>query len=91
MSMTTPDTLRFRRIPLTHGSGAMPAVGLGTLIPVRLATKRARPRFRSPGDAWADTTTSHGRRILTVLDGLAEFDRDLIRARTAEGRERAEA
>src|SRR5246127_89796 len=33
--------------------------------------------FRSLGDAWADTTTSHGRLMLTVLDGLAEFERDL--------------
>src|SRR5271165_6616831 len=45
--------------------------------------------FRSLGDAWADTTTSHGRLMLTVLAGLAEFERDLIRARTGEGRERA--
>jgi DNA invertase Pin-like site-specific DNA recombinase len=47
--------------------------------------------FRSLGDTWADTTTSHGRLMLTVLGGLAEFERDLIRARTAEGRERAKA
>ena len=47
--------------------------------------------FRSLGDAWADTTTSHGRLLLTVLGGLAEFERDLIRARTGEGRERARA
>jgi DNA invertase Pin-like site-specific DNA recombinase len=47
--------------------------------------------FRSLGDAWADTTTSHGRLMLTVLGGLADFERDLIRARTAEGRERARA
>ena len=47
--------------------------------------------FRSLGDAWADTTTSHGRLMLTVLGGLAEFERDLIRARTCEGRELAKA
>jgi DNA invertase Pin-like site-specific DNA recombinase len=47
--------------------------------------------FRSLGDAWADTTTSHGRLMLTVLGGLAEFERDLIRTRTGEGRERAKA
>src|SRR3974390_3428148 len=47
--------------------------------------------FRSLADAWADTTTSHGRLMLTVLGGLAEFERDLIRARTSEGRERAVA
>jgi len=34
--------------------------------------------FRSLGDTWADTTTSHGRLMLTVLGGLAEFERDLI-------------
>jgi DNA invertase Pin-like site-specific DNA recombinase len=47
--------------------------------------------FRSLGDAWANTTTSHGRLMLTVLGGLAEFERHLIRKRTAEGRERAKA
>jgi len=31
--MATPDSLRDTRIPLKHGSGAMPAVGFGTLIP----------------------------------------------------------
>src|ERR1700721_129247 len=35
--------------------------------------------FRSLGDTWADTTTSHGRLMLTVLGGLAELERDLIR------------
>ena len=47
--------------------------------------------FRSLGDAWADTATPHGRLMLTVLGGLAEFERDLIRARTSEGRARAKA
>jgi DNA invertase Pin-like site-specific DNA recombinase len=47
--------------------------------------------FRSLGDAWADTTTPHGRLMLAVLGGLAEFERDLIRARTGEGRARAKA
>jgi DNA invertase Pin-like site-specific DNA recombinase len=47
--------------------------------------------FRSLGDAWADTTTPHGRLMLAVLGGLAEFERDLIRARTGDGRARAVA
>jgi hypothetical protein len=47
--------------------------------------------FRSLGDAWADTTTSYRRVMLSVLGGLAEFERDLIRARTGEGRARAVA
>ena len=45
--------------------------------------------FRSLADAWADTTTAHGRLMLTVPGGLAEFERELIRARTDEGRKRA--
>lgn len=47
--------------------------------------------FRSLGDGWADTTTAHGRLMLTVLAGLAEFERELIRSRTGEGRARAKA
>src|SRR5262247_2221964 len=47
--------------------------------------------FRSLKDTWADTTTPHGRLMLTVLGGLAEFERELIRARTGEGRKRAKA
>ncbi len=47
--------------------------------------------FKSLNDTWADTTTAHGRLILTVLGGLAEFERELIAARTGEGRDRAKA
>ncbi len=47
--------------------------------------------FRSLADAWADTTTPHGRLMLTVLGGLAEFERALILSRTGEGRIRAMA
>jgi DNA invertase Pin-like site-specific DNA recombinase len=54
-----------------------------------IASKKAG--FRSLGDTWADTTTAHGRLMLTVLGGLAEFERELIRARTGEGRTRAVA
>ena len=57
-----------------------------------LATVAAKGAgFRSLGDVWADTTTAHGRLMLTVLGGLAEFERELIRSRTTEGRERAKA
>jgi DNA invertase Pin-like site-specific DNA recombinase len=47
--------------------------------------------FKSLADTWADTTTAHGRLMLTVLGGLAEFERELIKARTGEGRARAKA
>jgi DNA invertase Pin-like site-specific DNA recombinase len=46
--------------------------------------------FKSLGDPWCDTTTPHGRLMLTVLGGLAEFERHLILARTSEGRQRAQ-
>ena len=45
--------------------------------------------LRSLKDTWADTTTPHGRLMLTVLGGLAEIERELIRARTGDGRKRA--
>jgi DNA invertase Pin-like site-specific DNA recombinase len=47
--------------------------------------------FRSIKDSWADTTTPHGRLMVTVLAGLAEFERELISSRTSEGRQRAQA
>jgi DNA invertase Pin-like site-specific DNA recombinase len=47
--------------------------------------------FKSLRDQWADTTTPHGRLMLTVLGGLAEFERELILARTSDGRARAKA
>ena len=46
--------------------------------------------FKSLGDPWCDTTSAHGRLMLTVLGGLAEFERHLILARTSEGRARAQ-
>jgi DNA invertase Pin-like site-specific DNA recombinase len=55
------------------------------------AIGKAGATFKSLGDGWADTTTPHGRLMLTVLGGLAEFERHLILARTDEGRKRAQA
>jgi DNA invertase Pin-like site-specific DNA recombinase len=52
---------------------------------------KAGAGFKSLHDAWADTTTPHGRLMLTVLGGLAEFERELILARTGDGRTRAKA
>jgi len=61
------------------------------LLNVFDAVAKAGAGFKSLADAWADTTTAHGRLMLTVLGGLAEFERELIRARTDEGRKRAQA
>jgi DNA invertase Pin-like site-specific DNA recombinase len=61
------------------------------LLNVLDAVAKRNAGFKSLADAWADTTTAHGRLMLTVLGGLAEFERELIRARTDEGRKRAQA
>jgi DNA invertase Pin-like site-specific DNA recombinase len=51
----------------------------------------AKAQFRSLAEPWADTGTSTGRLMIAVLGGLADVERDLIRTRTAEGRNRAKA
>jgi DNA invertase Pin-like site-specific DNA recombinase len=60
------------------------------LLNTLAAVGDAGATFRSLGDSWADTTTAHGRLMLTVLGGLAEFERHLILVRTSEGRTRAQ-
>ena len=45
--------------------------------------------FISLGDAWCDTTNEMGRFMLTVMSGIAELERDLIRKRCQAGIERA--
>ena len=61
---------------------------LDLLHTVDMITK-AEAGFRSLADAWADTTTPHGKLMLTVLGGLAEFERSLIMSRTQAGIQRA--
>ena len=46
----------------------------------------AKAQFRSLAEPWADTGTSTGKLMIAVLGGLADVERDLIRTRTAEGR-----
>jgi DNA invertase Pin-like site-specific DNA recombinase len=47
----------------------------------------AKAQFRSLAEPWADTGTSTGRLMVAVLGGLADVERDLIRTRTAGGRQ----
>src|SRR5205085_11186698 len=49
----------------------------------------AGAKFRSLRDPWADTTTPQGELMVTILAGLATFERHLIRSRTEEGKKRA--
>lgn len=53
--------------------------------------QRQGAMFKSLGDPWADTTTAGGRLLVTVISGFAEFDREMILKRTAEGRAHAKA
>jgi DNA invertase Pin-like site-specific DNA recombinase len=45
--------------------------------------------FKSLADAWCDTTSQHGKLLLTIMAGFAEFERGLIMARTQAGISRA--
>ena len=61
------------------------------LLNVLAAIAEREAAFLSLKDAWANTDTPHGKLMLTVLGGLAEFERSLIAARTGKGRTRAKA
>ena len=52
---------------------------------------KAGAAFRSIGDPLFDTTSSQGRLLSTLLAAIAEFERELIRERTGDGRKRAMA
>ena len=52
---------------------------------------KAGASFRSLGDPLWDTSSSQGRLLSTLLAAIADFERDLIRERTGEGRTRAMA
>ena len=45
--------------------------------------------FVSLGESWCDTTTDVGRLVMTIMGGIAEFERNLIRKRCEEGIQRA--
>ena len=60
---------RFRKAFQTHGY-------------IHAITEK-KAGFKSLADTWADTTTSHGKLMLTVLGGLAKVEHELIRIRTA--------
>jgi DNA invertase Pin-like site-specific DNA recombinase len=52
---------------------------------------KAGASFRSLGDPLWDTSSSQGRLLSTLLAAIADFERDLIRERTGDGRKRAMA
>ena len=58
-----------------------------------LTTMEAFDRFEvsvvSLQEPWADTTTPGGKMIMTIMAGIAEFERDLIKQRAKDGRDAA--
>jgi alcohol dehydrogenase (NADP+) len=58
--MTTPDALRYSRIPLAHGSGAIPVVGFGTLIADPVATTQATQTALGVGFRHLDCAERYG-------------------------------
>jgi DNA invertase Pin-like site-specific DNA recombinase len=97
VSGASTDRAQLTRLTRTVGEGDIVVVtrldrlarSTRDLLNILATIAEKEAGFRSLKDTWADTTTSHGRLMLTVLGGLAEFERDLIRSRTSEGRERA--
>ena len=59
------------------------------LLNILHATKAKEANFLSLAEPWANTSTPIGKLMLTVLGGIAEFERSLIALRTSDGRERA--
>jgi DNA invertase Pin-like site-specific DNA recombinase len=51
--------------------------------------KGSEAHIKALEDSWLDTTTPHGELILTIMGGMHEFERKLIRQRCQEGIERA--
>src|SRR6516162_6205440 len=62
---------------------------VGRVTPCVSELKERSCGFISLGDAWCDTTNEMGRFMLTVMSGIAELERDLIRKRCQAGIERA--
>jgi DNA invertase Pin-like site-specific DNA recombinase len=59
------------------------------LLNILDAIGKAGASLKSLADPWADTSTPHGKLMVTVLAGLAEFERSLILAHTGDGRQSA--
>ena len=59
------------------------------LLQILWTVNQKKAQFFSIAEPWANTSSPLGKLMLTVLGGIAEFERDLIAIRTAEGRERA--
>jgi DNA invertase Pin-like site-specific DNA recombinase len=61
----------------------------GNLLEIAEAIRVKDAGLLSLAEPWVDTTSPAGRMVLTVFAGIAEFERELIRQRTDEGRQAA--
>jgi diketogulonate reductase-like aldo/keto reductase len=69
--MMTPDDLRYTKIALNNGSGSMPALGFGTLIPDPVATRNATKAALEAGFRVIDTAERY-RTEKEVGEGMQE-------------------
>jgi DNA invertase Pin-like site-specific DNA recombinase len=83
-SLQPGDTLTVTRLDRLARSTA-------DLLTIVQTAEKKEANFLSLAEPWANTTTAVGKLMLTILGGIAEFERDLIALRTSEGRERAKA
>jgi len=81
-SLQTGDTLVVTRLDRLARSTV-------DLLGIIQATAKRGAYFLSLAEPWANTSTPVGKLMLTILGGIAEFERDLIALRTNEGRIRA--
>lgn len=59
------------------------------LLDITDTIQKAGAKFTSISEPWADTTCPANKMVMTVFSGIAEFERELIRERTAAGRAHA--
>jgi hypothetical protein len=71
-------------VPCTAQNGAAPLHAISDHV-----RHKAGAQSRSLRESWADTTSSAGRLMITIIGGIAEFERELIRA--GDGIKRAKA
>src|SRR3954453_16430781 len=77
--MLATDNLRYTKIPLNNGSGAIPALGFGTLIPDPVATRTATAAALEAGFRVLDTAERY-RTEKEVGEAMREaFDRGKVR------------
>ncbi|RDS86700.1 aldo/keto reductase [Dyella psychrodurans] len=75
--MRTSNDLRNSKIPLVHGTGAIPAVGFGSLIPDRAAAKQAIKNALEVGFRHID-----GAELYRTEDAVGEAIREALEAGT---------